>query len=116
MMSTMPAGANESVRRRHPAPAEITPRQRMAGLFLRTVLIVSLLIVTLHVSMPQSASIWTAYNTLGDFIRLSLGLTACVWVAIQVFATPKDPGAFRTWLYLGLAAVPFAVICIIGVW
>jgi hypothetical protein len=29
---------------------------------------------------------------------------------------PKDPEAHRTWVYLGLVAVPFALICLIAVW
>jgi hypothetical protein len=115
-MSIMPAGADQWARRRNPTPVTITPRQRIAGLVLRTILIVSLVIVTLHVSMPQSASIWTAYNAPGDFIRLALGLAVCLWVGVQLFAVPKDPAAYRTWLYLGLAAVPFVLICIIGIW
>lgn len=113
-MSIMPA--DQWARHRQPKPTTITPRQRIAGLILRTVLIASLVIVMLHVSMPQSASIWTAYDAPSDLIRLALGLAACLWVGIQGFAMPKDPGAFRTWLYLGLAAVPFLVICIIGIW
>jgi hypothetical protein len=115
-MSIMPAGADQWARRRHPAPTRITPGQRLVGVILRTVLIVSLVVVTLHVSMPQSANLWTAYDRPGDLVRLAMGLAVCVWVGVQVFAMPKDPGAYRTWLYLGLAAVPFVVICIVGAW
>lgn len=88
----------------------------MLGMILRTVFIVALVVVTFHVSMPQSASIWTAYETPGDFIRLAMGAAVCLWIAIQLFSAPRDPGAYRTWLYLGLAAVPFVVICILGIW
>jgi hypothetical protein len=35
---------------------------------------------------------------------------------IQLFAAPPDTQRHRTWLYLGLAAVPFALICLIAVW
>jgi hypothetical protein len=69
-----------------------------------------------HLSMPQSETIWTIFDTPGDVVRLALGLAMCVWVGIQLFAMPRDPLAFRTWLYIGLAAVPFLVICIIGTW
>jgi len=89
---------------------------QIAGILLRTLFIVSLLIVTVHVSMPQNETIWTAYDTPSDLVRMILGLAVCVWIAIQLFAVPKDAHAFRTWLYLGLAAVPFAVICIVGIW
>ena len=91
-------------------------RLRTAGLVLRAVFIVALVVVTVHVSMPQNETIWTAYDTPGDLIRLMLGLTVCIGVLIQLFTVPKDAQAYRTWLYLGLAAVPFAVICIVGIW
>jgi len=29
---------------------------------------------------------------------------------------PKDAEAYRTWIYLGLALAPVAVICAIAVW
>ncbi len=91
-------------------------RRRVVAIAFRTIFIISMLIVTVRVSMPQSETIWTAYDTPGDLVRLALGFGVCVWLIIQLFVIPKDPGAYRTWLYLGLVAVPFAVICIIGVW
>jgi hypothetical protein len=45
-----------------------------------------------------------------------LGLLVCVWIIVHLFMLPKDPESYRTWVYLGLAAVPFAVICAIAVW
>ena len=117
-MSFIPAGADQWARRRHPSQSQtkISPRQRAIGMILRTVFIAALLVVTIHVSMPQSASIWAAYDSPGDLIRLALGVSVCLWVAVQLFTMPKDPGAFRTWLFLGLAAVPFVIICILGIW
>jgi hypothetical protein len=120
-MSGMPVGADQWERRRYPAGAKApnfrgTPRQRKLGVILRTAFIACLVVVVFHVSMPQSTTIWTAYETPGDLIRLALGLAVGVWIGIQLFIVPKDPGAYRTWLYLGLAAVPFVVICILGVW
>jgi hypothetical protein len=47
---------------------------------------------------------------------LVFGFAICVWLALQLFIVPKDAGAHRTWLYLGLAVVPFVVICIVGIW
>jgi hypothetical protein len=38
------------------------------------------------------------------------------WIFYHLFVPPKDPEAYRTWLVLGLAAVPFALICVIAVW
>jgi hypothetical protein len=45
-----------------------------------------------------------------------LGLVVCVWLVIQLFKGPKDADGYRTWLYLGLVAVPFALICLVAVW
>jgi hypothetical protein len=120
-MSWMPVGADQWERHRfgsaRPSPSSrITPRQRKLGVLLRTIFIACLVVVIFHVSMPQSSTIWTAYEAPGDLIRLALGLAVGVWIGLQLFIAPKDPGAYRTWLYLGLAAVPFVVICIVGIW
>ena len=77
-MSWMPIGADEWARGTSLSEvgspgARATRRLLVAGVVLRTLFIVSLLIVTVHVSMPQSASIWTAYETPGDLIRMALG-------------------------------------------
>jgi hypothetical protein len=66
--------------------------------------------------MPQSETIWTAYETPGDLIRMALGFVVCLGIVIQLFMAPKDAQAYRTWLYLGLAAVPFALICVFAIW
>jgi len=120
-MSSMPvSGATQWERRYHPGAkrleTRISPRQRMLALVLRTIFIAALVVVIVHVSMPQSASLWTAYEAPADLVRLVFGFAICAWLALQLFVLPKDPGAYRTWLYLGLAAVPFVVICIVGIW
>jgi len=89
---------------------------RLAAIVLRASFILILMVLTLRVSMPQSETIWTAYDTTGDLIRLLLGLAVCLWLGFQLFQGPKDASAYRTWLYLGLLAVPFAVICLFAVW
>ncbi len=98
-----------------PAPA-VHPALRIAAIGLRTIFIVTLLALTIRVSMPQSETIWTAYETPADLIRFCLGLALCVWFLFQLFNGPKDAQGYRTWLYLGLAAVPFALICLFAVW
>jgi hypothetical protein len=120
-MSSMPVDTAQW-ERRYPTGAKkgpetrISARQRTLALGLRSIFIAALVVVIVHVSMPQSASLWTAYEAPADLVRLFFGLGICVWLALQLFILPKDPGAYRTWLYLGLTAVPFVGICIVGIW
>ena len=69
-----------------------------------------------RVSMPQSSTIWTVYDNPGDLVRLVLGMAACIWIGIQLFTVPKDPHSYGAWFYIGLVAVPFALICVAGIW
>jgi hypothetical protein len=120
-MSSMPVGGAAQWDPRYHARAKrpetrISPRQRLLALVLRTIFIGALVVVIVHVSMPQSASLWSAYEAPADLVRLVFGFAICAWLALQLFIVPKDPGAYRTWLYLGLAVVPFVVICIVGIW
>ena len=96
--------------------AEVPTSVRVAATALRIAFIAVLLLVTWHVSMPQNETIWTAYDTPGDLVRIILGFAICVWLVIQLFWGPRDAQTYRTWLYLGLAAVPFAVICLVAIW
>ena len=70
----------------------------------------------LRVSLPQSETIWTAYDTPADLVRLILGLGVCAWLVYQLFQVPHDAGSSRTWFYLGLVAVPFTLITLFAVW
>jgi hypothetical protein len=88
----------------------------LAAVALRTLLISLVVLIIVRVSMPQNETIWTAYDTPGDLVRMMLGFAVCVWLLIQLFRLPKDAGGYRTWLYLGLFAVPFAAICLVGIW
>jgi hypothetical protein len=96
--------------------SDLSPGLRIASNVLRALFIACLLAITLRVSMPQSETIWRAYDTPGDLIRIALGLAVCVWLVTHLFTAPPDTQRYRTWLYLGLAAVPFALICLIAVW
>lgn len=89
---------------------------RIGGAVLRTIFILALLVVVVLVSMPQNETIWTAYETPADLIRMALGFAVCCWIAVQLFIMPKDPHALRTWLYLGLVGVPFALLCAGALW
>lgn len=89
---------------------------RIAAIALRVVFIFTLLVLTVRVSMPQSETIWSAYETPADLFRMLLGLVLCVWFIFHLFQGPRDARGYRTWLYLGLVAVPFALICLYAVW
>ena len=111
----------ESTRRVAPqqiehAAFEIPAGLRMVGAALRIVFIACMLVATLRVSMPQNETIWTAYDTPGDLLRMLLGFAVCIWLVSELFRAPQDAQGYRTWLYFGLVAVPFALICLIVIW
>ena len=98
-------------------PASKVPTHlRVAGNVLRALFIGILVVVIARVSSPQSETIWSVYETPGDLIRLALGILVCLWILLQLFMPPKDAEAYRTWVYLGLAVVPLAIIFAIAVW
>jgi len=88
----------------------------VASAVFRVLFIAAALAVTIRVSWPQNETIWSAYETPGDVIRLGLGLIACLWIAFQIFTHPKDAHACWTWLYLGAVAIPFALIIAFAIW
>jgi hypothetical protein len=47
---------------------------------------------------------------------VALGLGVCTWFVINLFILPKDPGAYRTWMYLGPAVLPLSLLCAFVVW
>ena len=99
------------------SPTEkIAPGLRIAAIVLRTVFIGALVLITIIVSLPQNETIWTIYDAPLDVVRSLLGLVVCIWLAFQLFKGPRDAHGYRTWLYLGLAAVPFALICLLAIW
>jgi hypothetical protein len=95
---------------------ETASRLRFAGNLLRTAFICLLIAITLRVSMPQNETIWTAYDTTGDLIRLILGIIVCIGLASQLLWSPRDAHAYRTWIYLGLAAIPVVFVCLLATW
>ena len=98
------------------AAGKVPTMLRVAGMGLRAVFIVCLVAITVRVSQPQNETIWTAYDTPSDLLRMALGFAVCLWVTIQLFKLPQDAASNRTWIYFGLAAVPFALICLFYAW
>jgi hypothetical protein len=99
------------------SPKAILPaRVRIAGTVLRTLFIIVLVAVTVRVASPQVESIWSAYETPGELIRIALGGAVCSWLVVHLFILPKDADGYRIWQYLGLAVLPLAFLCAFIVW
>jgi len=45
-----------------------------------------------------------------------MGVGVCAWFIVNVFRLPKDGGAYRTWIYMGVALLPLAALCAYVVW
>jgi hypothetical protein len=95
---------------------DVPLRLRVLAIVLRSIFVCTLLVVTVRVSTPQSQTIWSVSESLGDLIRVILGFVACAWIVAHLFMLPKDPEDYRTWVYLGLALAPVALACAIAVW
>jgi len=93
----------------NPAQAVIPISLRIGAIVLRALFIGALLVVVARVSTPQNESIWSAYETPGDLIRLALGIAVGLWILLHLFMLPKDIEGYRTWVYLGLVIAPFAL-------
>jgi len=106
----------ETQTRKELPAAEISASLKLAGRALRAVFLLVLIAVTFRVSLPQNETIWTAYDTPQDLIRMALGLGLCGFLGFQLFRAPVDASGYRAWFYLGLAAIPFAIILLIYVW
>jgi hypothetical protein len=89
---------------------------RVAATVLRTLFICLVIAVTLRVSLPQNETIWTAYDTPLDLVRLLLGVVVSIFLAAQLFFGPKDAHGYRTWFYLGLATVPIVLVLLVVIW
>jgi hypothetical protein len=86
-----------------------------AGLVSRTLFILILLVTTVHVATPQNETIWSAYETPGDLIRMLVGFALCLWLVVNLFIPPRDSEGYWTWIYLG-PIVPLALLCTIVTW
>ena len=96
--------------------SDVPARLRIAAILLYAIFIVILLAVTMRVSSPQSESIWSIYETPGDLIRLALGFGVCLWILFHLFMLPKDAEGYRTWIYIGVIVIPFALALAFAVW
>ena len=89
---------------------------RIVALALRAGFVGVLIVLVARVSSPLNETIWTAYDTPGDLVRVIVGSLACVWMLLSVFTSPKDAEAYRAWIYLGLIVTPLALATVIALW
>jgi hypothetical protein len=87
-----------------------------AGVAVRTVFLIVLTVLTARVASPQIERLSSVYETPGDLIRVLMGVGVCAWFIVNLFILPKDAGAYRTWMYMGLALLPLAALCAYVVW
>jgi hypothetical protein len=88
----------------------------IGGVAFRTLFLLVLTVMTARVASPQIEHFRSVYETPGDLIRVLLGLGVCTWFVVNLFILPKDAGAYRTWMYLGVAVLPLSVLCAFVVW
>src|SRR5690348_2740280 len=104
-----------------PSDASVTKRAvpmpvRIVALLLRAVFLIALVVVAIRASAPQNETVWSAYETPGDLIRLILGAAVAIGILVQLFRPPKDAHAYRTWAYLGIILAPLAVAIAVAAW
>jgi hypothetical protein len=95
---------------------EISRAVWFGGLAVRTLFIGILIVITARVAGPQLERIWSIWETPSDLARVALGVAVCSWLLVQIFIVPKDPGGYRTWLYLGPVLLPLAVLIAVVAW
>jgi hypothetical protein len=89
---------------------------RFFGLFLRTLFLIVVVVVTARVAAPQNETLLSAYDTPADLFRILLGAFVCGFVAVQIFRYPKNPAEMRKWVLIGLAILPLALLCAVVIW
>ncbi|MDE2065229.1 MAG: hypothetical protein KGJ00_22730 [Bradyrhizobium sp.] len=102
--------------RKEETTSRLPPRVWAGGVAVRSIFLIILVILTARVASPQMERLSSVYETPGDLIRVLMGIAVCAWFIVNVFRLPKDSGAYRTWLYLGLALLPLAALCAYVVW
>ena len=88
----------------------------LSGLAFRTIFIIVVAVLTARVASPQVEKLRSVLETPSDFIRVALGFALSTWCVFNVFILPKDLGAYRTWMYLGVTVLPLSFLCAFAVW
>ena len=88
----------------------------IGGVAVRTLFLMMLTVITARVASPQVEHLTSIYETPGDLIRVLMGVGVCAWFIVNLFILPKDPGAYRTWMYIGIALLPLSLLCAVVIW
>lgn len=88
----------------------------IGGVAVRSLFLMVLTILTARVARPQIEHLTSVYETPGDLVRVLMGFGICTWFIANLFILPKDAGAYRTWMYLGVAVLPLSVLFAFAVW
>ena len=86
------------------------------GVAVRTLFLILLTVITARVASPQMEHLSSLYETPSDLVRVVLGFGVCAWFIVNLFILPKDAGAYRTWMYLGVIILPLSLLCAFVVW
>lgn len=89
---------------------------RLFGLILRTIFLMVVVAVTARVAAPQNETLWSAYETPSDLLRIVLGAIVCGFVTVQIFRYSRNPADMRKWVPIGLAVLPLALLCAVVIW
>ena len=87
------------------AEQEVSRPLKIAAVLLRSAFLIALVVLVVRVSLPQNESIWTVYDTLGDVVRLLLGLLVIVWILYHLFRLPKDAQGYRPHLDISRTSI-----------
>ena len=101
----------------HPASDPKLPLAvRLSGIVVRALFLIILAVLTARVASPQVETIRSVFETPDDVVRVVLGFGLCMFFIVNLFIPPRDAEAYRTWMYLGPAILPLAVLCTIVTW
>jgi hypothetical protein len=88
----------------------------IGGIVVRTLFLIVLTVITARVASPQMERLTSIYETPGDLVRVLMGVGICSWFIVNLFILPKDPGAYRTWMYIGIGILPLSLLCAVVIW
>ena len=95
---------------------EISAGVRAAGVVLRSLFLIILIVMVARVAAPQHVGRTWYDIPLGDLIRVGLGFGICALALVDLFILPKEPDAYRTWLNFGVVLVPMLLVFAIAIW